>query len=68
MKVEVSTKHAAIVPTLGDAWTFIMDRLDSFGENPSIYIVPMWINNDFPDMGKHREFEVTVKTTKEEEV
>lgn len=40
--VEVTTRYATSVKTLPEAWSFVMERIDSVGENPSITILPVY--------------------------
>jgi hypothetical protein len=41
--VEVTTRYVTSVPTLAEAWAFVMDRVDRVGPDPTIEIKPVWI-------------------------
>ena len=60
--VEVTTRYATTVPTLTDAWAFVMRRLDSVGPNPAIEIQPRWtVREPSPADDFERMFEVVVE-------
>lgn len=61
--IEVTTKYVTVVPTVPEAFAFVMSVLDLVGEDPSIEIVPRWSLGD----GLLREFEVSVEGTDEQE-
>lgn len=57
--IEKTIRYATSVDDLPDAWTFVMDHLETVGPSPSIGINPRWVISDDPD--EHgRYFEVTV--------
>jgi hypothetical protein len=63
--VERTVRYVTVVDDLPSAWSFIMQRLDEMGDDPSIDIRPRWIISDDPD--EHgREFEVAVSGMVEE--
>lgn len=43
---EVTTKFAATVDDLTDAWEFVMKHLESVGSAPEIHITPFWSSDD----------------------
>ena len=40
--VEVTTRYATSVNELGDAWAFVMSKVDLVGPDPSVKISPIW--------------------------
>lgn len=40
--VEVTTTYTTTADSLTDAWSFVMDRIDSVGPDPTIEISPVW--------------------------
>lgn len=63
--IEKTTRYATSVPTLADAWAFVMEHLDSVGPDPSVKITPVW-RISVSDMGDDdtdppRFFEVVVE-------
>lgn len=57
--VERTIRLATVVPTLTDAWVFIMDHLDEVGPDPRIEISPIWVISAGTDETP-REFEVSI--------
>lgn len=66
--VEVTTRYVTSVPTLAEAWTFVMDRIDRVGPDPTIEIKPVWIYSmpSSTDDESERHFEVVVSGMIEE--
>ena len=64
--VEVTTKYATSVPTLPEAWAFVMARIDQVGDSPSVRINPIWRYSD--DEDGTRVFEVVVEGMVEEKM
>lgn len=64
--VEITTRYATSVRTLPEAWTFVMERIDSVGENPKIEIAPVYQfspedeDSDEDDFDLERWFSVVV--------
>jgi hypothetical protein len=62
--VEVTTRYATRVGDLSAAWSFVMEKMDQLGADPSIKITPAW---RYPDgMESHRVFDVVVSGMVEE--
>jgi hypothetical protein len=40
--VERTTRYATSVDDLGEAWAFVMSRIDSVGPDPTVTIKPYW--------------------------
>jgi hypothetical protein len=62
--IEVTTRYATTVDDLSSAWAFVMDHLDSLGDDPSIEISPLWLYS-VQDMDREverpqRQFSVVV--------
>lgn len=62
--IEVTTRYATTVDDLPSAWAFVMDHLDSLGDDPSIEISPLWLYS-VQDMDRdverpQRQFSVVV--------
>lgn len=54
--VEVTMKFVTSVPSLAEAWAFVMEHIDEVGDDPVIVITPLWLMED-----DTREFEVKVE-------
>lgn len=60
-EVEVTTKYVATVETVQEAFAFVMDKLDSVGDRPQIFINPITaFSADFDDDKCEEFFEVAV--------
>lgn len=61
---EYTATYAKKVPTVQDAFAFVMAHMDKVGADPQIIINPVWVCEHVdPDTGDHetvREFEVAV--------
>lgn len=65
--VEKTLRFATMVPTIEDAWAFMMSRVDVVGPDPQIHIVPVWLCDDCVDQGRPpRQFSVVVEGMVEE--
>ena len=70
--IEVKTTYATTVNELPEAWSFVMERLETLGPNPRITISPIWSWNvvdaiDGVDQRPPRQFEVCVEGMIEEQ-
>jgi len=67
--IEVTVKYATTADDLEGAWSFVMDRLDQVGPDPSILIKPIW-SKGYDQVGDDepwpRHFEVVVEGMVEE--
>lgn len=62
--IEVTTRYVTSVETLGEAWAFVMDRIDRVGPEPTVHISPVAIFNmrDIESEPEpERRFEVVVE-------
>lgn len=56
--VEVTTRYATTVPSITEAWQFVMRYVDRVGPDPRIEIRPQWVVT--LDSEPEREFSVVV--------
>lgn len=63
--IEVTTRYVTSVESLSAAWAFVMDRVDTVGERPSIHITPKsvysWAEMGDEDARPVELFEVVVE-------
>lgn len=61
--IERTVRYATTVPSLADAWVFVMTWIDELGTSPKVAISPYWTVTDSDETA--RRFEVTVEGMQE---
>jgi hypothetical protein len=59
--VERTIRYATAVLDLNAAWSFVMERIESVGPNPTVEISPYWVYSDGEE--DVRKFGVVVSGT-----